>query len=338
MPVGACRIDKSDLPTRRGTYRSTKARYGTASAPSAERIASLRVPRVAKPICRAEAVGRGGDRVDPSAFVRTISDLAAKREPFAVASVVRTEGSTLGKPGFKVVISKDGNIVHGTLGGGCPDGPIVAVGRETMESGTPRVVRVHLVDVTRAVQGTVTAESPDDIYVETNCGGTMEIYVEPYLPPHRLVIVGQGGRDELEDQLVHLGKRLGYEVVVVDHLPGLMEKPDQLITETDYDLKGFPFGPRDAVVVLTKGERDIPVLKALSQVHVGYVGMLSSRSRTAQNVAALRADGVPETFIAALHTPIGLDLGARTPAEIALAILAEVVAVRQGRTLQRHTG
>ncbi len=276
--------------------------------------------------------------MDPAAFVRTISDLASRREPFAVASVVRTEGSTLGKPGFKVVISQDGEIVHGTLGGGCPDGPIVTVGLQTMETGTPRVVRVHLVDVTQAVHGTVAAESPDEIYVETNCGGTMEIYVEPYLPPHRLVIVGQGGRDELEDQLVHLGKRLGYEVVVVDHLPGLMEKPDQLIEEMDYDLAKFPFGPRDAVVVLTKGERDLPVLKALSQVKVGYVGMLSSRSRTQQNLAALRADGVPDSFLASLHTPIGLDLGARTPAELALAILAEVVAVRQGRNLQRHAG
>lgn len=276
--------------------------------------------------------------MDPAAFVRILSDLAAKREPFAVASVVRTEGSTLGKPGFKIVISKDGKIVHGTLGGGCPDGPIVAVARQTMETGTPRVVRVHLVDTTKAVEGTLASQSPDDIYVETNCGGTMEIYVEPYLPPNRLVIVGQGGRDELEDHLVHLGKRLGYEVVVVDHLPGLSESPDQLIEEVDYDLSKFPFDPRDAVVVLTKGERDVPVLTALSKVRVGYVGMLSSRARREQNFAALRNAGVPDSFLASIHTPIGLDLGGRTPAELALAILAEVVAVRQGHRIERRPG
>ena len=276
--------------------------------------------------------------MDPAAFVRTISSLATKGDPFAVASVVRTEGATLGKPGFKVVISKDGSVVYGTLGGGCPDGPIVQVGLQTMKTGTPRLVRVHLVDVAKAVEGTVAGEDPDDIYVETNCGGTMEIYVEPYLPPNRLVIVGQGGRDELEEHLVHLGKRLGYEVVVIDHLPGLTEKPDRLIQEMDYDLAGFPFGPRDAVVVLTKGERDVAVLKALSKVKAGYVGMLSSRTRTAQNFATLRADGVPEAFLASLHTPIGLDLGGRTPAEIALAILAEIVAVRNGRSLARHSG
>lgn len=274
--------------------------------------------------------------MDPAAFVRTISDLAAKREPFAVASVVRTEGSTLGKPGFKIVISRDGAIVHGTLGGGCPEGPIAQVGLQTIESGAPRLIRVHLVDVSRAVRGTVEAEGPDDLYVETNCGGTMEIYVEPYLPPERLVVVAHGGRDELEDQLIHMGQRLGYEVVVVDHLPVLTEKPDRLIQEANYDLATFPFDPRDAVVVLTKGERDLPVLKALARVKVSYVGMLSSRSRSQQNFAALRAEGIPEAFLASVRTPIGLDLGARTPAEIALAILGEIVAVRQGRTLEKR--
>ena len=273
--------------------------------------------------------------MDPAAYARTLSDLAAKREPFAIAAVVKTEGSTLGKPGFKIVISKDGEIVQGTLGGGCPDGPIVQIGLQTIETGVPRLVRVHLVDVTKAVEGTVAAESPDEIYVETNCGGVMEIYVEPYLPPHRLVIVGQGGRDELEDQLVHLGKRLGYEVVVVDHLPVLSEKPDEMIDDFDFDLSEFPFGLRDAVVVLTKGDRDLTVLRALSKAHVGYVGMLSSRTRAKQNFEALRAEGIPEAFLGSIHTPIGLDLGGRTPAEIALAILAEIVSVRQGRTLVR---
>ncbi len=265
-----------------------------------------------------------------------MSDLASRREPFAVAAVVRTEGSTLGKPGFKILISKDGNVVHGTLGGGCPEGPIIQVALGTLQTGTPRIVRVHLVDVTQAVRGTVADEGADEIYVETNCGGTMEIYVEPYLPPHRLVLVGQGGRDELEDQLVHLGKRLGYEVVVVDHLPALTEAPDRLIQELGYDLATFPFDERDAVVVLTKGDRDLAVLKALSTVKLGYVGMLSSRTRTQLNVAALRREGVSEPFLAALHAPIGLDLGGRTPAEIALAILAEIVAARNGRTFPRR--
>lgn len=276
--------------------------------------------------------------MDPAQYVRTLSELAAKREPFAVAAVVKTEGSTLGKPGFKTVISKEGEIVYGTLGGGCPDGPIVQVALQTMQSGVPRVVRVHLVDVTQAVEGTVSSDNPDEIYVETNCGGTMEIYVEPYLPPHRLVLIGQGGRDEIEDHLVHFGKRLGYEVVVVDHLPMLTEKPNELIEVKGYDLSQYPFGVRDAVVVLTRGERDVPVLQALSKVPVGYIGMLSSRTRTKQNFEALLSMGVSDEFLKSIHTPIGLDLGGHAPSEIALAILAEITATRHGRSFERKAG
>ncbi len=276
--------------------------------------------------------------MDPARYVRTLSELATKREPFAVAAVVKTEGSTLGKPGFKTVISQEGEIVYGTLGGGCPDGPIVQVALQTMKTGVPRVVRVHLVDVTKAVEGTVTSDNPDEIFVETNCGGTMDIYVEPYLPPHRLMIVGQGGRDEIEEHLIHFGKRLGYEVVVVDHLPTLAEKPDELIEAKGYDLSQFPFSPRDAVVVLTRGERDVPVLQALSKVQVGYVGTLSSRTRTKQNFETLQSNGVSEEFLKSIHTPIGLDLGGHAPSEIALAILAEITATRHGRNFERKAG
>ncbi len=274
--------------------------------------------------------------MDPAHYARTISDIAARREPFAVASVVRTEGSTLGKPGFKAVVSEDGRIVYGSLGGVCPDGPIIRVALETIHSGTPRLVTVHLVDATKAVEGTVQTEDPDEIWVETNCGGSMDIYVEPYLPPHRLVIVAQGGRDEIEDDLVHLAKRLGYEVAVIDHLPALTEKPDELIDDSGFDLGKFPFAATDAVVVLTKGERDVSVLETLSRKTVAYLGMLASRQRTKQNFEALRGRGIPEDFLGKIRTPIGIDIGGRTPIEIALAIMAEVVAARNGRQFARE--
>lgn len=273
--------------------------------------------------------------LDPAEYARTISDLASRREPFAVAVVARTEGSTLGKPGFKAVISKEGRVVYGSLGGMCPEGPIVEVGVQTMETGVPRMVKVHLVDVGQAVAGTVRTQSPDEIWVETNCGGTMEIYVEPYLPPRRLVVIGQGGKDEVEDHLVHFARRVGYEVVVIDRLPVLTETPDRLIDDPAYDLARFPFGPQDAVVVLTKGERDVSVLTTLSQRPLAYVGMLASRQRTKQNFEVLRSQGVSDVFLESVRTPIGLDLGGHSPSEIALAIVAEILARRHGRSFER---
>ena len=143
-------------------------------------------------------------------FAKTMANLVARREPFAVATVVKIEGSTLGKPGFKVIVSKEGEVVYGSLGGVCPDSAIVPVAERTMDTGLPKTVKVFLESVEDAVEGVVKSQTEDEIHVETNCGGTMEIYVEPYLSQQRLIIVGQGGKDEVEDALVKLGKLLDY--------------------------------------------------------------------------------------------------------------------------------
>ena len=264
-------------------------------------------------------------------YAERLSALTAKREPFAVAMVTKTEGSTLAKVGFKIVISQGGDVVGGSLGGGCPEGPIVEVARRTMLDGQPRVVRVHLVDAAEAVEGILQAQSEDEIYVETNCGGTLEVFVEPMLPTERLVLVAQGGKDDIEDALVHLGRVLGFEVVVVDPLPVLRELPDKLIESDQVDPNTVPLGDRDSVVVLTKGERDVAVLEALSKTKARFVGLLASRPRLRKNLAELREHGVKEEFLEALHAPVGLDIGAKTPEELALSILADVVATKYGR-------
>jgi xanthine dehydrogenase accessory factor len=272
---------------------------------------------------------RTASTVHVTHFTRQLSELAAKGEPFAVASVIRTEGSTLAKTGFKILVTHEGTVAGGTLGGGCPEGPIVAVAQETMKTGEPRVVRVHLVDTERSVEGLVRETNPDEIWVQTNCGGTLEIYIEPMLPSHRLVIVGQGGKDEIEAALVHLGKLLGFEVVVIDPLPVLPEPPHRVIESSQVD--PAELGPHDYVVVLTKGERDVAVLEAISHRPVKFVGLLASRHRLRQNLAELERRGVDPAFLRSLHAPIGLDIGARTPEELAVAILSDMIATRYGK-------
>jgi xanthine dehydrogenase accessory factor len=268
-------------------------------------------------------------------FARVLGKLAEERKPFSVATVVRTVGSSLGKPGFKMVIARDERIVYGTLGGACPDGPIVQVAKEVMETGEPRIVRVYLEDVESAVEATVRSQSRDEIYVETNCGGMMEIYVEPYLPPDRLVIVGEGGRDPVEDHLVQMGKTLGFEVVVIDHKPALSTEPHVLIDELDYDLGRFSFDERDSVVLLTRGAHDVEYLTALSRAKVRYVGLMASKKRVEQLLKELQKAGVDPAFLEGLRAPIGVDIGAKTPSELALSIMAEVVATKYGRRLPR---
>jgi len=264
-------------------------------------------------------------------YTERLNELASRREAFAVATVTKTEGSTLAKPGFKILISGRGDVVRGTLGGGCPEGPICEVALRAMLDGSPRVVRVHLVDAAKAVAGTMRESSEDEIYVETDCGGTLEVFVEPMLPTERVILVGQGGRDDIEDALVHQAKALGFEVVVVDPMPDLREAPDAIVKSAVVDPKTIPIGNRDSIVVLTKGERDVDILESLSKTNARFVGLLASRRRLRKDMEELERRGVPQPFLSRLHAPIGLDIGARTPPELALAIMADVLATKYGR-------
>ena len=130
----------------------------------------------------------------------------------------------------------------------------------------------------RALEGNLKSSNPDEVHVETNCGGMMEIYVDPYVPADRLIIVGHGGKDPVEEALVKSGKALGFETVVIDHLPVLSEDPDTLITDLDYDLGSFSFSETDSAVVLTHSEMDAPTLEVLSKHRLRYVGLLGSPS------------------------------------------------------------
>lgn len=264
-------------------------------------------------------------------FARITNNLIGRREGFAVATVVRIEGSSLGKPGFKEVISKDGRIVYGSLGGVCPDSAIVEVAKKAMATGLPRMVKVYLESVEDAVEGVVKSRSDDEIHVETNCGGSMDIYIEPYMPQKRLVIIGEGGKDDVEDALLKLGKITDYEVVVIDHSPVLSEEPDQLISDMGFDLSKFRFYESDAVVVLTRGARDVETLEILSRAKPGYVGLMGSRQRAMDNLEELRKINVEEAFIDSVHAPIGVEMGAVTAGEIALSIMAEIIAGKHGK-------
>ena len=268
-------------------------------------------------------------------FAKMIDSLASRGAPFDVATVVNIEGSSLGKPGFKVIISGAGEVLYGTLGGVCPESAIVSAAKMTMRTGTPKMVKVFLEGVDNAVGAVLKSQSEDEVHVETNCGGKMDIYIEPYLPQQRLILIGQGGKDDVEDALVKMGKSLDFGVVVIDHSPVLSEQPDELIKDIDYDLGKFPFASADSVVVLTRGERDVGTLAALSKVKLRYVGMLGSRQRIREDLAKLREAGVGEQFIASLRAPIGADIGAVTATEIALSILSEIVAAKYGKEVLR---
>ncbi|GGM70729.1 hypothetical protein GCM10007108_05970 [Thermogymnomonas acidicola] len=266
--------------------------------------------------------------MDSAEFAGILSDMVKRGDRFVVATVVATSGSSIAKPGFKEIISESGEIVWGTLGGACPESVIIDESLSVLRKGEPKTIRIHLEKTEAAVQALLRKEE-NEIYVETFCGGQIEVFLEPYLPRERMIIVAQGGRDDIEDSLVALGKKIGMEVVVFDHAPQLREQPDRLISGLSGELEQFQTSDRDYIVVLTKGERDIQTLKDLSGKKFRYIGLLASRKRVQYDFERLRSLGVGEDFLKRIHAPIGENIGAVTPEEIAVSIIAQIIRVRR---------
>lgn len=268
-------------------------------------------------------------------FAGKIHEMSSKGHSFVVATVVKTEGSSLAKPGFKVVVH-DNEVIYGTLGGACPENVILDEARKVLTSGLPKTIKIHLEEAGESITAMISKKTEDEIFVETFCGGTIDVFLEPFKPFERLVIIGQGGKDDVEEHLVHLGKKLDFRVTVINHAPALEEQPDELISDLALDLSKFDFTGDDFVVVLTKGERDIEALTAVAKHKPAYVGLMASKKRVTHDFEELKKKGVSEAFLKTVHTPIGIDISAVSPFEIALSISSEIVKTR--RTRIKDTG
>jgi len=255
-------------------------------------------------------------------FLAKVEEL--KDQKLAVATITKTFGSTLGKPGFKMLITQKGEIVYGTLGGGCPEGPIVRIGLDVIKSQTPRVARVFLEDVKTAV-GKITV-SDDEIHVETNCGGNMEILIEPYSPRPTLMVFGDTFNSPLEKTLVNVGREVGFRTI--EHNPlGACGNPDLVSASVDIDSIKIPDGAY--VILVTRGVNDAPLLKHISKSRINYVGMVASKNRWNASKQELEKMGVAREFIERVHAPAGLDIKSILLEEIAISILAEIIEERR---------
>jgi xanthine dehydrogenase accessory factor len=249
-----------------------------------------------------------------------------KEQKLAIATITKTIGSTLGKPGFKMVITSSGDIVYGTLGGGCPEGPIVRVGLEVIETQKPRVVRVFLEDAKTALGKISISDNGDEVHVETNCGGNMEILIEPYSPRPTLMVFGDTFNSPLERNLVNVGKEIGFKTI--EHNPlGACGQPDLSTNSLDIDSIKVPDGAY--VILVTRGVNDSPLLKHLSKFNLNYIGMVASANRWNATRKELEQLGVSKSFIERVRAPAGLDIKSILLEEIAISILAEIIDIRR---------
>jgi xanthine dehydrogenase accessory factor len=244
------------------------------------------------------------------------AELSAQCKAFAVATVVRVEGSTSARRGSKAIIDTNGKLIVGWVGGGCAESAVRSEALRCLKLAQPVVL---IVDMTDEILG-----------VGMPCGGKMEVYIEPILPKPELLIAGHGRIAETLTSLAHL---LGFRVIVND--PGAdhssFPEADRLIAE-DFDLTQSPIGQNTYVVIATQHKNDHLWLQKALEGEAAYVALIASQHRAKLVLDYLAAEGVPANRLARISAPAGLDLGAATPEEIALSILSQIVASRRGGT------
>jgi len=258
-----------------------------------------------------------------------ISARQATGEPFALATVVRTVAATAAKAGAKAVILPDGTITEGWIGGGCARAAVLKAAKEALADGKTRLVSVQPPDALTE-QGLKAGEEKGGVrFAKNMCPsqGTMDIFVEPVLPRPQVVICGSS---PVAVAIADLARRSGFSVTVC--APAAEQAT---FGEADRRIEGYALPVGEAgqryVVVSTQGRGDEAALLAALAVDVDYVAFVGSRRKAEVLKASLAERGVAPQRLAKLRAPAGLDLGAITPEEIAISILAEIVAARRGK-------
>ena len=256
-----------------------------------------------------------------------ISAKRAKGEPFALATVVRTVAATAAKAGAKAVIGPDGSMTEGWIGGGCARAAVAKAAKEALADGKPRLVSVQPPDVLQE-QGLNSGEERAGVRFARNMcpsRGTMDVFVEPVLPRPRVVIFGGS---PVAVAIADLGRRMGFSVTVC--APATEQGA---FAEADERIEGYALPVQSEkgryVVVSTQGRGDEAALEAALAADADYVAFVGSRKKAAALRKSLAGRGVDPERLAAFKAPAGLDLGAITPEEIAVSILAEIVAFRR---------
>ena len=257
----------------------------------------------------------------------TVSRLKLTGESFALATVVRTVAATAAKAGAKAVIRRDGTILEGWIGGGCARGAVLKAAREALADGKPRLISVQPGDLLEALGVRVGEEREGVRFARNRCPskGTMDIFIEPVLPEPELIVCGAS---PVALALADLAPRFGYAVTAAAPAAdqSLFEMPSRRIEGYALDTNG---DRERYVVVSTQGRGDEEALRAALTANAAYVAFVGSRAKFESLKSELAGEGVGEALFAAVHAPAGLDIGAITPEEIALSILAEIVTERR---------
>ncbi|MFQ5654076.1 MAG: XdhC family protein [Planctomycetota bacterium] len=238
----------------------------------------------------------------------------------ALATIISTQGSTPGEETSKMLVRDDGSTL-GTIGGGCSEADVWRLAMEVIATDRPVRTSFRLTAATAAETGLL-------------CGGEFEVYIEPLGNP-TVTIFGAG---HIARSLTTLLGTLDYHTVVIDDRESFAsrerfpEAAEVLVRDFEHALEGLTLGPSSILIVVTRGhQHDETVLAQAVMSDAGYVGLIGSRGKIAAIRKNLHKRGIPIERLERVRSPIGLEIGSRTPAEIAVSIAAELIAYRRGK-------
>jgi len=254
-----------------------------------------------------------------TSIYRALAEIELTNKSAALCTVVKTSGSTPRHRASKMLVFPDGQIL-GSVGGGELENRVINEALASLQDSKPRNLTYSLTDPGRGDPGL--------------CGGQLEVFVEPILPSPMLVIVGGG---HVGKAVAHLAKWLGFHVTVSDDRDEFCT-PEAVPDADDFfpvPLAELPLhlsiSPQTAFVLTTRGSNvDVAGLPALLDTQAGYIGVIGSRKRWNTTVKELNQQGISDEMLERIHSPIGLGIGAETPEEIAISIMAEILMIRRG--------
>ncbi len=254
---------------------------------------------------------------------QALSELEQNNESAALCTVVKSEGSTPRHVGSKMLVYPDGKFI-GTVGGGELENRVMKTARESLNNGSAVTLSYTMADPSRGDPGV--------------CGGTVEVFVEPILPPAMIVVIGAG---HVGKAVVHLAKWLGFRVAVSDDRAEFCNPESTPGGDAYYPVEmgklaqQLKINNQTYIVITSRGSGvDAAGLPALLEADAAYIGVIGSRRRWLTTVKALKEKGVSDEQIAKVHSPMGLELNAETPEEIAVSILAEIMMIKAKGTGQ----
>jgi len=246
-------------------------------------------------------------------FLDYLLSIRQQNVPYAIATVIDVVGSTSAKTGSKALIDQHGRVVTGWVGGGCAESATCQAAQNCMECGETDIIDIDLDD--------------EILGAGMPCGGHMRVYIEPSIPKPAVWIMGHGA---VAEHISHLADLMGFNVIVNDAMAECDKFPDASLLITD-DIEYDQLTPQDNdfVVIATQHKGDHQSMSRALASNAHYIALIASRKRSRLVMDYLREKKFSDKDMKRVMAPCGLDIGARTPAEIALSVISEMVLVRR---------